>query len=65
MFVVCSKEKYKEFNCKDMKMIEDSRKSLTRKGLFSDNEYGTVKTHLDLFPAYLIVFESDNPLNKK
>ena len=65
VFVVCSKAKYKEFNCKDMKMIEDSRKSLTRKGLFSDNEYGTVKTHLDLFPAYLIVFESDKTLSKK
>ena len=59
VIVVCSKENYKNFDKKDSKVIEDSRSSVTREGLFGDDEYGYEGSHSDLIPAYLIIFEED------
>ena len=58
VFVVCSKENYKDQ--KNYKLIEDSRKSVTREGKFSYFEYWSDKNRLDSVPAYLIVFELDD-----
>ena len=63
VFVVCSKENYKNFNKKDSNLIEDSRRSRTREGLFGndDYEFEVFEDNLSNFiPAYLIIFEEDN-----
>ena len=57
VFVVCLKDNYEEH--KDGKLIEDSRKSVTREGKFGNNETGVTKSIYDLIPAYLIIFELD------
>ena len=58
VFVVCSKEKHDDN--KGRKTIEDSRKSVTKEGLFSSECFGAVRNRLDLIPAYLIIFEADD-----
>ena len=40
-------------------MIKDSRSSVTREGLFGDDDYGVVENITELVPAYLIIFEED------
>ena len=57
VFVVCSKNVY-EYQ-KDGKLIEDSRKSVTREGRFSNMKNGVLIDNFDLIPAYLIIFELD------
>ena len=59
VFVVCSEENYKNLNKTDSELIEDSRSSVTREGLFGDDEYGNVENLSELIPAYLIIFEED------
>ena len=59
VFVVCSEENYKNLNKTDSELIEDSRSSVTREGLFGDDEYGFVENLSELIPAYLIIFEED------
>ena len=59
VFVVCSEENYKNLNKKDGKLMEDTRSSVTREGLFGDDDNGIVENISDLIPAYLIIFEED------
>ena len=59
VFVVCSEENYKNLNKKDSKLMEDTRSSVTREGLFGDDDNGIVENISDLIPAYLIIFEED------
>ena len=58
VFVVCSKENYKDH--KNGKLIEDSRESLTRQGIFCNSDYGVKNSIFDLVPAYLIIFKLDD-----
>ena len=57
VFVVCSNDNYK--NMKKKTIIEDSRKSVTKEGIFSNVKNGVLKNNFDLIPAYLIIFELD------
>ena len=57
VFVVCLKDNYEDH--KDGKLIEDSRKSVTREGRFGNMNNGVLIDNFDLIPAYLIIFELD------
>ena len=59
VIVVCSEENYKNLNKTNSKLIEDSRSSRTREGLFGDDEYGYEGDLSNLIPAYLIIFDGD------
>ena len=57
VFVVSSEVNYKDCYIRGKKLIEDSRKSSTREGLFSSYLLEKESNHLELIPAYLIIFE--------
>ena len=59
VFVVCSEDQYKDTKLKEMKVIEDSRGSITREGWFGNDENRIKESGCDLIPAYLIIFEFD------
>ena len=57
VFVSCSRKNLndKKYN----KIIEDSRKSITKEGILSNLYSGVVQDLSGLIPAYFIVFELD------